>query len=212
MYRKNKIDHVICVGDQKDDKEVCKKAGASWVEYKNKPLGEKWNAGFLKAKDYNPDAVLYVGSSDWVSDNWIEVTEPFLNKFDIVGKTDFNMLHYGKERKVVHWTGYQAGSWREHEPIGIGRMLSAKFMEKVNWQPVASELNNSMDGSMIQKLNKCGGSLFLFNSIEIQSLSLSCDEWSNLHKENIDKSLPNTYPIFKPEFFLKTWFPEAMEL
>ena len=143
MYRKNKIDHVICVGDQKDDKEVCKKAGASWVEYKNKPLGEKWNVGFLKAKDYNPDAVLYVGSSDWVSDNWIEVTAPFLDKFDIVGKTDFNMLHYGKERKVVHWTGYQTGSWREHEPIGIGRMLSAKFMEKVNWQPVASELKAS---------------------------------------------------------------------
>ena len=216
LYRKNKIDKVICVGDNPDDKTLCKKAGAAWCEHKNKPLGEKWNAGFVFAKEhYDPDYVLYVGSSDWVSDNWIPVTLEFLqaNDFDVVGKPDYNMLHYGKELFMCHWTGYPSGSWRENEPIGIGRILSKKFLDKIGWQPFESFLDASMDWCMVQKLIKIPGHRFgSFNSVEIQSLSLSCDAWDNMHKVSVRADLPNTYRIYQPKAFLKMWFPEALEL
>jgi hypothetical protein len=212
LYRKNKVDKVICVGHLEEDRALCKKMGVAWVQHENNPLGRKWNAGFIKAKDYNPDAVLYVGSSDWVSDNWLPVMLPFLEKFDMVGKPDFNMLHYGKVRIMFHWTGYPAGSWREYEPIGIGRLLSSRFLDSIDWQPFYDEANNGMDFCQVMKLTKAKGKLFIFNSMETQSLSLSCDQWGAMHKENLRADLPNVHEIYKPDMFLKTWFPEAFEL
>ena len=64
----------------------------------------------------------------------------------------------------------------------------------------------------IIKLNQVKGKLFLFNSIETQSLSLSCDQWESMHKVNLRAELPNVYEIYKPDMFLKAWFPEAFEL
>src|SRR5688572_33434172 len=66
---------VICVGDGLHEKQVCEQSGAVWVPFKNSPLGAKWNAGFVAAKRFNPDAVLYVGSSDWVCNDWIKLLD-----------------------------------------------------------------------------------------------------------------------------------------
>ena len=70
LLKRNGCSDVICVGEE-EDRDVCKVAGAKFYYKDNKYLGEKWNHAFKKAKELKPDAVLFVGSSDWLSDNWL---------------------------------------------------------------------------------------------------------------------------------------------
>jgi hypothetical protein len=213
LILKNKVHKVICLGDCEDEAVCCEQAGAQFIWHKNKPIGRKLNAGFRIAKDYNPDAVSFIGSSDWLCDEWFNICEPFL-EFDLMGKFDSNMAHISNGSiTVIHWTGYKTGTGREIEPIGIGRILTSKVLERLNWQPFDDYLNNSLDYSMyltLRALKNPVGSCYIYNSPELQSLSVSCDNWSNMHsftKESNDSILYQ-----KPGTWLKMWFPEIFEL
>jgi hypothetical protein len=210
LFLKNKVDHVICVGSTEEEEKLCTSKGAEFLTHANKPLGKKWNYGFLKAKEYRPEFIVYVGSSDWLSDNYLPAVLPLAENIDMIGKPDFNMLHIGSKLQCANWPGYASiNNSRAHEPIGAGRILRADFLDKINWQPFDDYLNMAMDYSMYQKLLNVGGSLMMFNSPEIQILSVSCDLWGNMHNQDFNKNVIN---FRDPELWLKTWFPEALEL
>jgi hypothetical protein len=103
LYRKNDVYKVICVGDGLAEKAICLEAGAEWVPFRNKPLGAKWNAGFIEAKKYDPDAVLYVGSSDWLSNDWTTTMQPYVNQHGIAGVPGCHFIDIGHELRLVYW-------------------------------------------------------------------------------------------------------------
>ena len=85
------VDEVVCVVENHVDRQICANLGAFICNSYGNPLGKKWNDGFWEARQFNPDFVLYMGSSDWVSDNWIEE----MTKYDaeIIGTLDYHLLH-----------------------------------------------------------------------------------------------------------------------
>lgn len=209
LLKKNGCDAVICVGDQIEEQEVCEDAGAEFIFHENVPLGKKWNAGFVEAKKYNPDAVLFVGSSDWISDNWLPSLAPFMMKFkiDMIGKADFYLLDIGENLRFCHWRGYVQKE-RKAEPIGIGRVISRRVLDILNWKPIEETLNSSIDYSMYHRVLGVGGKVELFKG-DIQSLSISTDLWPNKHKfeDHYKNKLPSDrMPGF--EKWLDEKFPE----
>lgn len=213
LMTKNRVFKVICVGDGEDEKQLAESLGADFVHHANYPLGRKWNVGFLKAKEYLPDACLFVGSSDWISDNWIDHCEPYMIDYDMTGKPDFNLLDYGKTLRMCHWAGYKDDR-RKGEPIGIGRLISRRILDKLGWQPMDPKLDSSLDYSMWQKVLNSGGKVKLITSDEIQSLSLSTEAWENKHKFSDHfankKGVESTK--MEPTKFLSEHFPEAFTL
>lgn len=213
LYRKNGVYKVICIGDQPKDERTCKAAGAEWAQHANKPLGSKWNAGFIEAKKHKPDGCLFVGSSDWVSDNWLQVLVPeYLDKFDMIGLPGCYLLDIQSARKTfraVHWPGYIGP--REGESIGIGRIISARILEKMNWQPFEA-LEHSLDYSMVKRVMKAGGKIKLVHTDKIQSMAISCNEWPNKH--NFESHWNNRLPSERidPKETVLKWFPEALEI
>ncbi len=184
LYEKNGVYKVICIGDAEEEREVCESEDAEFVFHANNPLGKKWNAGFQAAKKHTPDACLFVGSSDWISDNWLSYCEPFImGDIDMIGKPDFYLLDIGVTLRFCHWLGYGKGP-RQDEPIGIGRVLSSRILDLMNWAPMNETLNNSMDFSMYQHLLRLGGKVHLVKGTEIQSLSISTNRWPNMHRFN----------------------------
>lgn len=210
LLLKNKIYKIICLGETEEEAFCCESVGAKFVWHKNSPLGRKLNTGFRIAKDYNPDAVSFIGSSDWLCDEWFNILTTYIDKYDLCGKRDFIMVHINKKIEVLYWPGYPVGSGREYEPIGIGRILSASVLDKLDWQPFDDSLNCSLDYSMIFSLMQIKGNCYINNSPELQSLSVSCDKWSNLH--SFEKEKKNGIIFEKPEIWLKMWFPEIFEL
>ena len=204
LYQKNKVDHVICVGSE-NERLVCEKAGAQFIVAPN-TLGLKWNNGFEEARNNKADAVLFVGSSDWLSDNWVGMSVPYLEYYSMIGKLDFNLIHVSSKILLSHWPGYPAGNPRYKEPIGIGRMIRADVLDKMKWRPFIDSGNVSMDYMMLKNVERCGGTVGAIDD-KIYSLSISTDIWENKHKF----FELGTMPIPNGKQWLMKYFPEAFK-
>ena len=213
LYRKNDVFKVICVGDDAEDRKVCERAGAVWVQHKNKPLGAKWNAAFQEAKKYEPDACLYVGSSDWLSDNWIDFIRPHVEAHDLVGVPGMHLVDSSSQGlRLCYWPGYPPE--KRQESIGIGRMLSRKILQKCRWMPFDNEIDKSLDRSMTQKLGLFGFKEFMLINPHLMALSLSFPErWSNKHifEMHWNNQLPSQ-KIEDANLFMNNHFPEIFEI
>lgn len=214
LYLKNKVDRVICVGDGLKEKAVCIESGAIWVPHQNKPLGAKWNAGFLAAKTLNPDAVIYSGSSDWLSDNWIPTMKPYLEKHQLVGVPGSYLLDYkGNSMRICHWPGYVGE--RSDETIGVGRVLSRKLLDLIGWKPFDDTKDNSLDRSMKEKSKAVGFKDYFVIDPSLKALSISTDRWINKHKfihHEVGPLPSEMYTQIEMEQFLVRYFPEAYQL
>lgn len=202
----NKIDHVLCVGDY-DDELVCTRAGAEYAVYKNSPLGAKWNHGFKIAQKYQADAVVFVGSSDWLSANWLDEMLPHLQGNDMIGVAGFTMCDVRENLRAVHWDGYTGQ--RAGEPIGIGRIISAEALDRMNWQPFDNDRENSMDRMMYNRCNH----VQLIKNIEADALSISTGKWHNKHKfdQHYHNTIEGNNIVFDPSILLDD-FPELLTL
>lgn len=195
LLHKNGVWKVICVGHGHQERKVCEASGAIWVQHRNRPLGQKWNTGFQEAKKYNPDAVLFVGSSDWLSNNWLKVMLPLLEKYAMVGKPDFNLLDISTRHNLfrsVWWPGYN--NYRRNETIGIGRVLSRETLDLIKWTPFDDHIERGLDYSMQKNvLNNCKKPVGMIEKKEIQSLSISTDKWANRHvfEQHWENKLPS---------------------
>lgn len=187
LLHHNGITHVVCVGDNAKDRKVCLQMGAHWIDHANYPLGAKWNKGFKWAMEIlNPDAYLFVGSSDWISDNWMEYALPMVTRdgYDLVGKRDFYLFDIATtENRLCHWSGYTE-SGREDEPIGIGRVLSRNIVQLMEGKPFNDDQDSSLDYIMWHKVAHYQGSRILIEGDHIKSLSLSHYAWPNKHRFN----------------------------
>jgi len=212
LYLRNGIYKVICVGDDDNDRILCESVGAEWVRHKNEPLGAKWNAGFVSARRHKPDACLFVGSSDWLSDNYIPEISKLMDKFDMVGKLDIYYADITVRHGLrgCHWNGYQTE--RKGESIGCGRVLSKKILEAMRWQPFDPELYNSMDYSMLQNVLALGGKIGILEGDETKTLSISTDQWENKHKYNKDSQDFGVTQIEDVPGFLTEYFPEIFKV
>jgi hypothetical protein len=211
LYRKNDVYRVICVGDGLVERAVCEYAGAVWVPHRNKPLGAKWNAGFLAAKQFNPDAVLYSGSSDWISNHWTSIMQPYLNTHGMVGVPGCHFIDIAAKLRAVYWPGYVGE--RSNETIGIGRILSRDLLNKIGWMPFHDDKDSSLDRSMKVKAEKVGVPDFFVRDPQLIALSISTHKWVNKHK--FEMHWKNELPSEKIEdvnAFVSQYFPEIPHL
>lgn len=220
LYKKNGCYKVICSGDGLEEKKLCESLGAVWVSARNKPLGNKWNQAFYKAKDFNPDAVLYVGSSDWICDNWFSLIRPYVEKHHFAGVPGCSLVDLGESIRTIHWPGYKGyRKEREDETIGSGRMLSSGLLNAMDWLPFDPTFDNSLDRSMKDRAKALGFNDFMIYDDRFMSLSLSTSgkyQWpkgqENKHKfEQHWHGLIPSQPL-DPEPFLSKHFPEVYKI
>lgn len=214
LYVKNGCYKVIVSGDGPEEKKLCESLGAVWTPRRNKPLGLKWNSAFEVAKDYNPDAVLFVGSSDWICSDWISIMRPYVEQYGFAGVPGCSLADIAETVRVCHWPGYDGyRAERADETIGIGRMLSRRLCEAMDWLPFDSALDNSLDRSMKDRAAKFGFTDYMVMDSRLNALSLSTPLWLNKHR--FEMHWLNQIPSEKeadPEGWIKLNFPEAIEL
>jgi hypothetical protein len=216
LYQKNGCYRVVCSGSNPEDKALCISLGAIWVHHDNRHLGGKWNFAFKAAKEYEPDAVLFVGSSDWVCDNWIPLMQPHVEAHGFAGVPGCYLADLSQNIRLCHWKGYDGyRAERADETIGIGRMLSRRLLDAIKWEPFRPTLKNSLDRSMKDNAASHGFTDFMVDDERLKALSLSTVLWLNKHKfwmhypdMNGNMMIPSEL-ISEPESWLKQNFPEA---
>lgn len=172
----------IILGHENEANEIAKEFDCEFISISNDPLGAKWNTGFQASKNYNADAVIFMGSSDWCSDSYIERCKEHSNDFGMIGMLGCHFADVSDSIRLVHWKGYK-DNLRKNEPIGIGRFLNREFLEKINYTPFNPQLSSGLDWSMWLKAIKTNQEIgILPDDGQIKLMSISTNKWVNKHK------------------------------
>ena len=172
----------IILGHENEANDIAKEFDCEFISIDNDPLGNKWNTGFQASKNYNADAVIFMGSSDWCSDGYLERCKEHSKDFGMIGQLGCHFVDVSDQLRLVHWKGYK-DPVRQNEPIGIGRFLNREFLDRINWTPFDPRLNSGLDWSMWLKAVKTNQEIGILECDKsVQLLSISTDKWVNKHK------------------------------
>jgi len=148
---------LLAVGSEKEkSKEIAVKNGFEYLEYPNRPHNKKINAGFLRAKDYNPDLVFFVDSDAIISREYFKAMKMQSESEVVGGLSDYYFLDFYKKR-LGYWPGYPKGE-RHGGVVGPGKCFSKKILDKLSWQtmPAVVKSHSGMDWHCRQKLRAFG--------------------------------------------------------
>ena len=117
---------VLMVGDE-TNKDTAKEAKAEFLEMPNRPVWKKIQEGFREAKQFNPDGVLFLGSDDWLSDNYLSVAKEYINANEAHYLAGFKFYIFDS----VNYNFYLPNCGIYH--LDSGEVISAYGADKVNW-------------------------------------------------------------------------------
>lgn len=211
---------VVCVGHTMSEKVVCEMAGGEFILIKdNIPIAAKWQMALDRARTYDPSSILYMGSGDWISHNWVKTLQQDLdNGYAMSGTKGIYFLDIQpkNEKKLIWWGGYMED--RGNEPIGTGRLFSREILDIIDWRLFNITLNSSIDYCQMEALWAVKemwpeGKLVHFNSSkDIASLSTSTYRWPNKHDFKGECKYPTARVISAPDSVLSKYFKEAVNL
>jgi glycosyltransferase involved in cell wall biosynthesis len=151
---------LLAVGSEGDiSRNLCQELGFDYLEYPNEPLSGKWEYGLNRCSDYDPDAVIIVGSDDIISQNLIEFYAGQIQEgLVFCGLKDGYFLDMINQ-KLYWWVGYgdKVDYKRVGETIGMGRCLSRTLLDKLGfsiWKGL--DINRSLDRAMTTRLRELG--------------------------------------------------------
>ena len=119
------ISTVVVGSEGKESEELTSPFGVEYIEHKNRPLSEKWEAGIRHTRSMDPDAVIILGSDNFISTSTFRklcrtVSEGHL----FSGLMDMNIYDVNHQT-IYHWNGYApSNSSRKWETAGLARCLS----------------------------------------------------------------------------------------
>jgi len=203
---------VVVAGHTESEHRAC--IGAEFIMTdQNTALGQKWNMCIEVAMQQNPDAILIMGSSDMISDNWIDELYPHLKDYNMVGTSGIHFLDIQQHNRfgLYHWKGYTND--REGEPIGTGRLISAKAIKRMGGKAFFPSYNNSLDYSTMQLLKFKGIKCIDYPlKSNVKALSISTFAWPNKHNfEELRRDSAST-DIPDAEPFINEYFADAANI
>lgn len=115
--------------------------------------------------------------------------------FDLIGILDLYLFDI-KNIKVYYWGGYPKASKRFGESVGLGRCLSKKILENLNYQLWEDGLNRVLDSSMTKKIQSLSQSINISsNYFYIKDVGIACDIKSDNNISKLDHFLETSQLI-----------------
>lgn len=157
--KKQKNSECFCVCSNQDDIDFVKTQGVSYINFINQPLGEKFQSGIEFAKIYYGKSVIICGSDDYLSDNYVNEINKYLDSYDLIGKR--NWIIHDIKSDTIYKLKYNhpivKDCWGNPTDtydmlyntnnmgfslhicktfpfmIGSGRVIKCEFLNKINW-------------------------------------------------------------------------------
>lgn len=146
-------------------KDTCNNLNMHYFHYPNNPLSDKWEYGLQALKQLTCDAVIILGSDDFINSDLIKAYANYLMQgVKILGLRDCLFLDLNhKTDSLIKWNGYGGKtSWagqpeRLGESIGMARCISTDTLEEINyslWGKI--QINSGLDKVAFNTLKKFG--------------------------------------------------------
>lgn len=135
-------------------------AGWTYFDAPNSPLGRKHQALLAGIRSWPFDALVIIGSDNWLSDGLIDAYVEVIEKLGGVqrpltfGVRDCYFVNTADGRSV-YWPGYPPGR-RHGESIGAGRLYTRAALEAVDFELWPRTANFGLDRAATEKLRSVG--------------------------------------------------------
>jgi len=113
-----------------EDGDLLKRKGIKTIQAHNF-IPSKAQASLFTCYDLNPDAVLLMGSDDYINEKALVLIMQLLERYDYISFYDCLFLDKGQ---YYRWPGYPASSARYGEPCGAGKVIRRDLLDKLNWE------------------------------------------------------------------------------
>lgn len=148
--------------------------------YPNQPLSLKWNAAVMTLKQLDFDAVILLGSDDYIDEAFLKFAQENIKDYDMIGFTD---AYYEKDGEFYYWSGYD--NHREGEPVGAGKIYSRKFLERIGFNLYPKSATVGLD-YIAHKVCEKANAKMLVTSLKENGLFM-CDVKDGLGMNSLDK-------------------------
>jgi len=210
---------VMCCGHTDSEREVCEEGGAEFIQVASDVLtGTKWQMMVNLSKEkYNPDALLILGSANFISDNWCEeMTKYLVDGVKLVGVMGLYYMHiwFNGKPTMYYFPGYPVGHIRHVETVGIGRIIPRSTLDALDWK-LFEDVRRSNDSYMMRNINRVQGVIAKVTDAPICAMRISSPKWKQLNSFN---AFPQIFKNIRwldaneINHFLLNNFPEAVNL
>jgi hypothetical protein len=108
------------------------------IAVQNEPLSYKWKSLINSLRHVDFDAVMILGSDDYICENLFEYAKKQMKRFDVFGFLD---IYFYQGNEYHYWGGYTDRT----EPIGAGRCYTKAFLESIDYQLYDVPANSGLD-------------------------------------------------------------------
>lgn len=122
------IDKIYIYSTPEDERFLQEQDIFAMAKYRNEPLSYKWNMAIRTLEQVDFDAVILLGSDDYIDEAFLRYVERTIPDFDMIG---FKDIYFQNEGDLYYWKGYDNN--RKGEPCGAGKVYSRKFLECIKW-------------------------------------------------------------------------------
>jgi len=204
---------IVVAGSPEDPEteRLARAYGCHFISSPNQPLGSKWNDAVEFACKLPSDYILIEGSDDYMDQKMWSYMNAFTG--DYLGLRDF-YLYDSQRRQYIRWKGYKDGR-RLNEPLGSGKLIKVKFLEKCNFRPHEENRQRGLDFKVHENVMSAGATLTLVNQSETGGINIGIKDpekdgrnlnkmpqggWSNseyIHFRHIQTNFPDIWELIQ---------------
>lgn len=183
---------VIVVGWSNIERQIAKETRSYFISCENTYLGNKWQTGIDFARTLEPDALLIMGSDALISPDWVKFSaEKIANGADLTGKISWYTCGIvpKKHLEILHHKYIRSPA--VDFPVGGGRMVSRKLLDRMDWQLYPRGRKSCLDHGSAMNMKIYKPKIEIFEDAEHKNMGLK-GPWPVL---NTFKKMKNADPL-----------------
>lgn len=139
----------VAVYSPEDDERggMCDVQGWQFVAHPNEPVSDKWNAGARYLRHFDVDAMMIVGSDDFINGRLVEC---------VVEKLKEGAKYVVPQTLYFYDTSSKKAMYCRASKVGAGLTITRDLLERLGFRPWKSGVNKGIDGAMYKRLREIG--------------------------------------------------------
>jgi hypothetical protein len=157
---------------------------------------------------------MILGSDTWLNPTWAEICYKQIHAgFDVVGLNRWYSCNAVPGKKLEIVQRYYKRMPAAKQPVGGGRMISRRILEKLDWKLYPAQ-KSALDSHSFKRLMRVGARVKILNQVEELKVMGVKSTWPTLNSFKRIKNAPRLGrlpDVDNPKEFIEETFPGGID-